>query len=146
MRRPRIRLSLVLAAIAFAVLAPPARAGASSSSRTLYQGSVKIKPVSPSKIKARLSGLGCNTKKSRCRFVEKGKTIQIFPQGPGFGPRSFELTRREISATEDVPGRPDIESFKRALRAQLTVLDGAVVLDEKSWTLAKTTYPWDVLY
>ena len=127
-------------------LTAPARAADGDSSRTLYQGSVKIKPVSLSKIKAQLTELGCNTKSRRCVFVEEGKTLEIFPNGPGFGPLSFLLSRTEISAAEDISGAPDIEKFKKALRAQIAILGSAVVLVEDSWVLKKTTHPWTAIY
>ena len=72
--------------------------------------------------------------------------IEIYPHGPGFGPISFYVTENKLWADKDIPGRPNPENFKAAVREDVKTIGGIVIIKENSWKITKTEYPWTVIY
>lgn len=132
--------------------------GAKSDARTRYEGYVEIEPVSLPEIKAKLDALWCHTgdyegkRINWCVYREtkdtplKGEGIEIYPQGPGFGPVSFYVTENKLWADKDIPGSPNQEKFKEAVRKDVEKTGNVVKIKEDSWKITKTQYPWTVIY
>lgn len=136
---------------------PPAN---NENARTLYEGYVGIETISLSEIKTKLETLGCHTIDyftegaaiNSCMYKEteviqlKENGIEIYPRGPGFGPISFYVTGNKLWADKDIPGPPNPENFKAAVRQDVTSIGGIVKIKETSWKITKTEYPWTVIY
>ncbi|MBI5005083.1 MAG: hypothetical protein HZC03_00505 [Candidatus Lloydbacteria bacterium] len=131
----------------------------SPNARTLYEGSVGVEPISLSEMKARLEKQGCHTKEyrsannsSKCLYQEtevaalKKTGIEIYPNGPGFGPVSFFITENTLWAEKDIRGAPNPETFKEFVRKDAESIGGIIKIKENSWNITQMEYPWTVLY
>lgn len=126
--------------------------------RTLYEGYVEIEQISLLEIKTRLEEQDCHTidyKEERnnwCMYREtevpffKENGIEIYPHGPGFGPISFYVTERKLWAGKDIPGSPNPDNFKAAVRQDVKDIGNIVKIKENSWKIIKSQYPWTVIY
>ncbi len=126
--------------------------------RTLYEGYVDIESISLSEVKTKLEAQGCHTidyegeRINRCMYREievtqlKENGIEIYPHGDGFGPVSFYVTENKLWADKDIPGSPNPDKFKEAVRQDVNNLGNIVKLKENAWKITKTEYPWDVIY
>jgi hypothetical protein len=137
---------------------PPLSVNNVPNARTLYEGYVEIEPISLSAIKTKLKAQGCNISDYKggitnsciyreievAQFKENG--IEIYPDGYGFGPISFYVTENKLLAYKDIPGHPNPDKFKEAVRQDVHNLGDIVKIKENSWKITKMEYPWDVLY
>lgn len=127
--------------------------------RTLYSGYVEIEPVSTEAIKTKLEQLGCgfNTYSKRtngeyCMYEKAkepenfGEIINVYANGPTFGPSGFEIAEDRVWAGKDIPGPPNPEKFKEEVRQDVQVLGSLVVIKENSWKITEMKYPWTVIY
>lgn len=148
-----LRFVTLLWVTAFLCLAvSPSLAGSSNeNARTLYEGYVEIDPLSLDELKTRLDAVGCHEQKMNvtgCSWLIRTDDpgIEIYPHGPGFGPLSFHIDGKKLSATKDIPGAPDFEAFKSVVRKDIKDTGTIVSVKDDSWVLVKTQYPWTVLY
>lgn len=74
------------------------------------------------------------------------EALVVYPRGLGFGPVAIVLTRDRLLASKDIPGRPDEEAFRRAVRADARELGDVVQIVEGTWTMSEVTCPWTVVY
>lgn len=126
--------------------------------RTLYEGYVGIEPISLAEIIIKLEAQGCHTndykgeRTNRCLYQEtevtflKENGIEIYPHGPRFGPSSFYVTENKLWADKDIPGSPNSEKFKEEVRQDVKNMGDIVKIEENSWKITKTKYPWTVIY
>lgn len=128
--------------------------------RTFYSGEVGIEFTPMAEIKTKLEAAGCpqNTysaagdENRNCRYRElaeteyKEKTIEVYPNGPGWGPVTFKLTENMLWSEKDIKGSPSPEKFKDAVRQDIKVLDNVVTIEENSWKITEMKYPWTVTY
>lgn len=159
--RPLIAIVIVAIAVfyAWSFFRAPSGRRVTEGSRTLYTGFVAIEPVSLDALRELLDTNGCRGENienpSECWYsyvkeVPAGekRSMEIFPHGLGWGPLSFAVTEdNRLLATKDIPGPPDIEKYKAAVRKDIADAKlGILVITEGTWKLTKTTYPWDVMY
>lgn len=122
--------------------------------RTAYWGYVEIEPVSLSELKRHLDSIGCHEIGAAgestfpCRYKEAkvlhsdDMGIEINPSGfKAMGPVSFWVTERRLWAGKDLPGSPDPEKFKDAVRDDVRGIGSIVRIEEDSWMILET---WDV--
>jgi hypothetical protein len=120
-------------------------------------GYVGIEPISLPEIKTILEAQGCTNlykgeRNYGCKYRETEVTyfnetaIEIYPHGPGFGPRSFYVTENKLWAGKDIPGQPNPDNFKDAVRRDVKDIGNIVRIKESSWEITKTQYPWMVVY
>lgn len=126
--------------------------------RTLYEGYVGIEPILLSEIKIKLEAQGCHIndykgeRTNRCAYRETKVTqleengIEIYPYGLGFGLVSFYITENKLWADKDIPGSPNPNNFKEAVRQDVNSLGNLVQFKENSWKITRTKYPWTVIY
>ena len=127
--------------------------------RTLYTGYVEIEPMSLSEITAKLEEQGCHVYAHKdeatlpdyfarvCRYRETKKNgVEIFPHGLGYGPRSFFVTEDKLWTTKVLPGSPNPDKFKEAVRQDVSAIGNIVQIKENSCKITKTRFPWDVVY
>ncbi len=126
--------------------------------RTMYEGYVSIKTVSLADIKTKLEAQGCvDTKyqgntQSRCRYSDgtskqfNQPSLYIYPNGLGFGPNSFYITEDKLWADQDLPGKPDPEKYKTATRKYVTSIHDIIQIQENTWKITRSEYPWTVVY
>jgi hypothetical protein len=152
------RLLLILAALALlaaaAYLAWARRPHVPEGARALYSGSVGIAPATLAERAARLEARGCGPLRAgeapaRCFYERRDagrgeEALLVHPHGLGFGPDALVLTRDRLVATKDLPGPPDEEAYRRAVRESAGEIGVLVV--EGTWVLEQVTYPWTVLY
>ncbi|MES2213539.1 MAG: hypothetical protein V4473_01710 [Patescibacteria group bacterium] len=128
------------------------------SARTLYEGYVSIETVSLADIKTKLETQGCHDMKytggaaSRCKYSDgvsklfNQKSLEIYPNGLGFGPNSFYITENKLWADQDISGKPDMEKYKAGVRKYVTEIKNIVTIKENTWKITRSEYPWNVVY
>ena len=129
--------------------------------RTGYVGYMEIEPMALSKIKTQLELQGCHIwknedrNKRRCWYKEAGlgdlgyekkPGVVVYPHGGGFGPLSFSLYEEKLWDVKDIPGTPDPEKFKEAVREDVRAIGNIVKIKEDSWKIPTMNYPVNVLY
>jgi hypothetical protein len=131
--------------------------GAPSGARTYYSGSVAIAPASLAERVARLEARGCRPMNggsvgAACVFerASAGPSdppgLVVHPRGLGFGPSEVVITGGRLHAAKDLPGSPDEEAYRRAVREDVSQLGEAVQIVEGTWTMSEIKYPWTVRY
>jgi hypothetical protein len=115
--------------------------------RTLYTGEVEIEPMDKLTLRSQLDFAGCNKPAALliCHELDNGG-VEIYPDGPGFGPLSFTILGNKIFATKDIDGKPDIEKYKAEVRKDVEAIGNIVEIKENTWKLTETKYPWTVMY
>ncbi|MEK7604454.1 MAG: hypothetical protein AAB442_01510 [Patescibacteria group bacterium] len=106
--------------------------------RTVYIGQVSIEPISLTDVDAAL-------KAKYIYHTVNADFIEVYPTGPGWGPRSFTLTKDTLKAAEDIPGIPSREKFKAAVRHKLEYVGVNVTIKENTWEI-KIRYPVTSMY
>lgn len=76
---------------------------------------------------------------------EGERVIVVYPQGAGFGLLSFGLTEERLYSVKDIPGVPNLDTYKAEVRNEIAFIVSVIVIDENSWNV-NTTYPWDAVY
>ena len=72
--------------------------------------------------------------------------ITIHLRGLGFGPGGILVTADRLYADRDLPGAPDEEAYRQAVRGEVGELAGLVRIVEGSWRLTEVLHPWTVVY
>lgn len=62
------------------------------------------------------------------------------------GPVSFWVTERRLWAGKDLPGSPDSEKFKDAVRTDVRGIGNVVRIKEDSWMILETWDATDSVY
>lgn len=126
--------------------------------RTLYHGSVAIKPVDIEVIKEKLKSQACKPvapyvtcdTNNPIEVMQKSgiggkETPGILVGIPGFGPTGFTITTDRVWADKDIPGSPNKEAYKNEVRQDISSINNIVQIDESSWNI-DTKYPWAAVY
>lgn len=127
-----------------------------TNSRTLYNGYVKIVPLSLSEIKKKLEEIGCSSPDNLaigwCVYTENKEpnenkdALEVYPSGFGEAPELFYITGKKLWTSKDIPGPPDPEKFKDEVRQDVRDIKNIIDIQENSWQITETTYPWDAIY
>lgn len=124
-------------------------------SRTAYSGNVKIESTTFEEIIGILQEKKCRetttttNEISKCYYrreqlLNSGDSLVVYPNGMGWGPISFIVTKDKFFFSKDIPGKPDLEKLKIDVREDASFI--GVQIRENSWELESVRYPWDVTY